>query len=356
MKRNRLKSGQHTQVLNMFEMGLSQTRIADSLWVPVGAVSKVIRDKYGDFEGRKLLPVKDMVKKYKEGSTMQALAIEYNVTNKVIKNRLESAGVEIKTNAEQQRKHFFNEEFFSTIDTEAKAYWLGFIFADGCVHGTRKDISIALSLSDRAHLEKFAADIEYSGPGLVSDHKSVFADVDILSSKVSLRSEKMWNDLVSHGCLPNKSLDCGPPIGLPEKFTMDFIRGVIDGDGYISKAGFPSVEIVGSHPLLLWIAQKLGMDSPRPHKSVWRIRASGKRAKEIAVSTYENSTIYMDRKRRCALNIADVEIREKRVTTQAEIEQIVQRHNNGFAVSEIAMELDLGWHTVNNYLKKKGLK
>lgn len=31
------------------------------------------------------------------------------------------------------RKYSVNEIFFEVINTEEKAYWLGFIFADGCV-------------------------------------------------------------------------------------------------------------------------------------------------------------------------------------------------------------------------------
>ena len=31
------------------------------------------------------------------------------------------------------RTVFFNEQFFENIDTEQKAYWLGFTFADGSV-------------------------------------------------------------------------------------------------------------------------------------------------------------------------------------------------------------------------------
>ena len=31
------------------------------------------------------------------------------------------------------RKYFFNFDFFEKIDNELKAYWLGFIYADGCI-------------------------------------------------------------------------------------------------------------------------------------------------------------------------------------------------------------------------------
>lgn len=51
-----------------------------------------------------------------------------------------------------------NSQYFSSIDTEAKAYWLGFIYADGYVTG---DVfGIKLSLKDISHLEKLKKAIE----------------------------------------------------------------------------------------------------------------------------------------------------------------------------------------------------
>ena len=43
------------------------------------------------------------------------------------------------------RKHDFNQEFFDIIDTEEKAYILGFIYADGCNnrHPSTGELSIA---------------------------------------------------------------------------------------------------------------------------------------------------------------------------------------------------------------------
>lgn len=38
------------------------------------------------------------------------------------------------------RSIFFNEHFFHNIDTEEKAYWLGFIFADGSIIKTSKNM------------------------------------------------------------------------------------------------------------------------------------------------------------------------------------------------------------------------
>ena len=282
MNRNRLLSSQHDDVLRMSEVGLSISRISDALNVSTNAVSKVVKQKYPNHQERKILPVKAIVTEYKSGATLDSLAIKYHTTSKTIKSRLQDAGVEIRGIGEIQRVHHFNGAYFEKIDSAEKAYWLGFIFADGCVLSNREDTQISLARKDRSHLEKFLSSIEYSGPGGINDLVGVgFGHMEILYSRVNLRSSQMHGDLIAKGCIPGKSLDVGPPIDLPSDYVIDFIRGVVDGGGYISAAGLASIEIVGAYRLLSWISEKLGLSEPRPHKSIWRIRASGNKAKEI---------------------------------------------------------------------------
>ena len=61
------------------------------------------------------------------------------------------------------RKHHFNEHYFDVIDTEDKAYWLGFWFADGNIQfkkskytdGTKGGVAeITLKATDKNHLVK----------------------------------------------------------------------------------------------------------------------------------------------------------------------------------------------------------
>ena len=33
-----------------------------------------------------------------------------------------------------KRKYNVNDNYFNKIDNEEKAYWLGFLLADGCIH------------------------------------------------------------------------------------------------------------------------------------------------------------------------------------------------------------------------------
>ena len=42
---------------------------------------------------------------------------------------------------------------FNVIDTEEKAYWLGFLYADGCVHSAENKIELGLAEKDYKHIE-----------------------------------------------------------------------------------------------------------------------------------------------------------------------------------------------------------
>ena len=59
-------------------------------------------------------------------------------------------------------KYEYNKDYFSKIDTSDKAYWLGFLYADGCINrfyrGEKlKSMTLELGLCyrDKEHLEKF---------------------------------------------------------------------------------------------------------------------------------------------------------------------------------------------------------
>ena len=122
------------------------------------------------------------------------------------------------------KKYSFDEKFFDNIDTENKAYWLGFCMADAC--NTTDELRIELSAKDENHLLKFKNDIvaeqnityRYRG-----EHKM---------SSIGLSSRYMCKSLSRLGCIKNKSFDLTYP-EIPSILDKDFIRGFFDGDGCI---------------------------------------------------------------------------------------------------------------------------
>ena len=53
------------------------------------------------------------------------------------------------------------------IDTEEKAYWLGFITADGCIV-SKGGLSVNLVATDAGHLEKLSVSLSSSWPNRIS--------------------------------------------------------------------------------------------------------------------------------------------------------------------------------------------
>lgn len=120
-----------------------------------------------------------------------------------------------------------NEHYFDSIDTEEKAYWLGFLYADGCISNNSIYFGQAENRADIVH--KFIKALSITKPIKISYPKigKPFYNCQIVS-------KIFFNRLKELGCIPNKSLilTFNPDI-IPKQFINSFIRGYFDGDGCI---------------------------------------------------------------------------------------------------------------------------
>lgn len=213
------------------------------------------------------------------------------------------------------RKYSFNENYFETIDTEHKAYWLGFLYADGYVNSKKSSFELRVQESDLKHLEKFRDDIEGNMPIRLTTKT-----VDNKTYKgysIQVNSVKFKNDLIKQGCLENKSLILKFPTEnqVPKDLIHHFIRGYIDGDGsyvlkknkYVGKKKTTisysiSVEIAGTYDFCEGYikALKLHKNTIHPlHKEndiTKRVLYSGPYGLQIINTIYNDATIYLDRK------------------------------------------------------------
>jgi len=189
-------------VVRLLDDGWSQTSIARQLNVSRTFLCKHLKE-WG-ISARKNIDEKVVVKLIREGINLETIAKQLGVTRTSIYNRFKKWRV-------SRRSITFNENFFDEINTQEKAYWLGFLMADGCVSMTHNPkVVIALAYKDKEHLLKWHTSINSSLK--LYDRK----DGAYQSQHCSI---KMCNDLIKHGCVPRKSLKLEFPY-LPKEFLL----------------------------------------------------------------------------------------------------------------------------------------
>ncbi|MEI6186919.1 MAG: LAGLIDADG family homing endonuclease [Alphaproteobacteria bacterium] len=132
-----------------------------------------------------------------------------------------------------------NIRYFQNCDTPIKAYFLGFIAADGCLLSNGKNsisLSITLSEVDRNLLNKLKEEIGcehriYNIRGKMTHNK----DKEKYHCRFQLCNKLLISDLMSYGFTERKSITM-PNIlqNIPKEFRDSFILGYFDGDGSIS--------------------------------------------------------------------------------------------------------------------------
>lgn len=157
--------------------------------------------------------------------TQSQLAQKFSCTTYLIHKVLVDNNIKIVT--QPRINKIMIEDYFTNIDTEEKAYFLGFIFADGCVY--KNQLSLEIHSKDKELLEKFKDELN-------------------LNSKISIRrrentetccirasSSKLIQDLEKYGIIRNKTYQTSHLPNINQKMLPHFIRGLVDGDGWITK-------------------------------------------------------------------------------------------------------------------------
>ena len=203
-----------------------------------------------------------------------------------------------------------NTEFFKQIDNEDKAYWLGFICADGYLNKRGNTVGICLDISDISHLEKFKKSISYTGN--IFTRKSQFSENHRITEKavIEIYSGNLSKDIEKYGVDYQKSYSLSTIINIPNDLMHHFIRGVFDGDGCLFYQNgkkethniSPGITIVGTENFLNFISKYIP-DIPKSLRFDKRTKStytlylkSIKRYKRFTDYIYKDATIYLDRK------------------------------------------------------------
>lgn len=167
---------------------------------------------------------------------LKAVCEKYGFKHGVLVRYAKENNLPYKTN--RGAKYSFDREYFKNIDSEEKAYWLGFLYADGCVNTSDKTctspnrLTINISHRDRIILEKFNQSI--NGNLEIFDYMpSEETYGNSMMSRLNVNSVEFCEHLINHGCIPNKTFELRMP-NINEHLICHFVRGFLDGDGSIS--------------------------------------------------------------------------------------------------------------------------
>ena len=178
--------------------------------------------------------------------TLRNVCKKHNIDRRYASEILKQQGVSLR------KKISSNDTIFEKIDTEEKAYWLGFLYADGNVYYKEEKVTYRIELGlaekDLNNIEKFK--------NFLNCTNEIKYRESTKSYRLMIPSKKICNDLIKLGCVPNKSLILTFPTEeqVPLELQKHFIRGYFDGDGSISyrkSGGSPGISVMGTLEFLL---------------------------------------------------------------------------------------------------------
>lgn len=235
------------------------------------------------------------------------------------------------------RKYSLNESFFESIDTEEKAYWLGFITADGNITTSGGAVKIVLQRRDIEHLRKFAMALNYTGRIIEYEKQNHRKAEQILPyCRIVITSVRLARDLGVLGVLPNKCHTLKPWSG-SDSLMRHYWRGLVDGDGTIVKNkcnGLWKVSLAGNEFVIErfreFVAIHCGSKAtPKKYQGVLRFDVCGRLMPQTVLRLlYENSTVSLDRKMELAQELLSIQCRTRQESCRLRFASLTPQHFN----------------------------
>lgn len=300
---------QAAAVVAMYVGGSNGREIAEALLIPQNTVygiverSGVARRTKSKAQWLRLPQETEAAIKlaYDSGEKPSVIAEGHRVAESTVRRVVRRLGGLTRSRSEANRRYDCDHHYFDAIDTEAKAYWLGFLMADGCV--TSGYVKLGLARKDSDHVGAFTAAVRAGNPvRLVGQGKFSRAEV-------AIRSDDMVAGLARLGVVPRKSMTAEPP-GLPEALVRHFWRGAFDGDGCIhhnEARRVWSASFVGSRAMVeafASFARAVSGSTARaaPRGNVWCFQLGGRGTiTRTLAALYDNASVFLHRKHRLYL-------------------------------------------------------
>jgi LAGLIDADG-like domain len=177
--------------------------------------------------------IEEMKRLYNSGMTGSQIGKILNRSKTCVTQKIRENGVTIRDIEHCGKKYTLNENYFEYIDTPEKAYWLGFIYADGCVtkNATSYKFSFGLWETDRYMLEHLSRLLDFTGP--LQKEKGCSEKAQNIYD-LTIYSRRFCQHLIDKGVVERKTSKLSFPWWLPKQYWKYFLHGLFDGDGCIT--------------------------------------------------------------------------------------------------------------------------
>lgn len=229
-----------------------------------------------------------------------------------------------------------NENIFETIDTKEKAYWLGFIYADGNISKKGNRVGFCLATKDSSILYKFSKFIEDNDPPIKS-----YKNPNVIYYYVY--SKKLKNYLMDCNIFPDKTHQNEFPIIDDYELFLAFLLGFYDGDGG------NSLLTCNNYDFLKHVCDRLGIDNSKiyfeynKYGSCHKLYISSDKMK-IIFENYKNS---LERKRKTLVYFPGDDYEMLDIDNNFLKEELKTK-----CITQISQELNIDSYLLRYHIKK----
>ena len=239
------------KIVENFKEGNTIASISKELKIDRHKISDILRNL--GYKTSRKLDISDSDKEYiisaYHNTTAKILSEQFKCSESAISAIWAKAGLKGKI----ARRYTLNENYFEKIDSANKAYFLGFLMADGCIYSRKttknkcqKWVRLSIHKKDIEVLEKFKEELKSNLPILIGkdDMASITIVSDIMAdhlSKYGIVERKTWSSSIVTDLIP-------------DEYLFSLLTGHFDGDGSImvekEKTHIPSaysISIVGNY-------------------------------------------------------------------------------------------------------------
>jgi hypothetical protein len=219
--------------VELYGKGQTTTDISIQYKVDVGTVSKYLKKAGVEIRkksGRKspfenVIP--DWIVKYKEGLSLKEIADQYQTFPQTVHKHIKDK-VDMREYTETSRVYaLLHPDYFDFINTNDKAYWLGVWYGTGFISKSigGYESTLSVGIKDIDTLVRFQQCIGYERP------IDIFEDEGVNVAKLRIHSKQIYESLLSHGLIQQKTENLTFPTWLPSDLVGGFLLGYYEGKG-----------------------------------------------------------------------------------------------------------------------------